>query len=241
MDSMALICSAGLLSCSEEKATLDNEIDSEIESDESNTGQDSADPVEILSWDQFIAELEVLSAKQHEAMWDQEAHVEAVAELMLRLDPEAQAVVDVLDNYSNNNPNFPELIPIHEVVDFEVTVIQFEAGEIIDMHNHPDMSGVIHCISGDIDIEGFNLLDERSADGNLLVERIAQVRLQSGDITSLTAERGNIHALMANEFTELLDVFTPPYAGDRITRYRWYQRLDQPYEGRQNVFEAWED
>ena len=41
------------------------------------------------------------------------------------------------------------------------------------------------------------------------------------------------------QYTELLDVFTPPYDGERLTRYRWYDREAEPYSG-DDVFEAWE-
>ena len=67
---------------------------------------------------------------QYQANWDQEEHVSAVSELMQRLDPAAQPVLDVINNYIDGNPNFPELTAIHESITFEVTVIQFESGEI---------------------------------------------------------------------------------------------------------------
>jgi len=205
---------------------------------DSSAGDEGA--LEVIGWDEFISELETLAAKQHESNWDQEAHVSAVSELMLQLDPNSQPVLDVLNNYLDDSPNFPELTPIHESIDFEVTIIQFEANEIIDLHNHPDMSGVIHCLSGDITIDGYNLLEETAENGNLLIEKIASIRMSPGDMTSLTAARGNIHALVAHEYTELLDVFTPPYAGDRIMRYRWYGRSENPIQGSDNIFEAWE-
>ena len=51
--------------------------------------------------------------------------------------------------------------------------------------------------------------------------------------------RANIHALVATQYTELLDVFTPPYDDERLTRYRWYERASEPIDGG-SVFEAWE-
>ena len=120
-----------------------------------------------------------------------------------------------------------------------VVTIEFDPGDEIPLHNHPDMTGVILCLSGKVDIQAFNLLEERSEDGRLLIERVDQVDLQPGQFASLTADRGNIHGLVAVEFTELLDVFTPPYDAERLERYRWYERSDDPVEGT-NIFAAWE-
>ena len=83
-------------------------------------------------------------------------------------------------------------------------------------------------------------LEEKADNGNLLIEKISSMRMRPGDLTSLTADRGNIHALAAHTFTELLDVFTPPYGGDRIVRYRWYGRADFPVTDNGTIYEAGE-
>ena len=134
---------------------------------------------------------------------------------------------------------FPELATVHEGGHFEVATLEFDAGDEIPLHNHPDMTGVIVCLSGQTEVEGFNLLDEVSDQGNLLLERIDQITLTPGDHCTLTADRGNIHSLVATEFTQLFDVFTPPYDDEKLERYRWYERELAPYEG-EHIFEAWE-
>jgi hypothetical protein len=88
-------------------------------------------------------------------------------------------------------------------------------------------------------VEAFNLLPTPSANGKLLIEQVVQDRLSPGVFATLTAEHGNIHRLEATEYTELLDVFTPPYDPERMKRYRWYERADEPIDGGA-VFEAWE-
>ena len=191
--------------------------------------------------DSFLEQLAILASDQHQQNWDTQAHVDAVANLMAQLDLEAQVLVDALSAYSNDNMNFPEITTIHEDIEFEVAILQFEAEEEIDLHNHPDMTGVIYCLKGEVHIEGFNLLQETSSNGKLLIQQVEDVTITTGEIATLTPERSNIHYLKAMEFTELLDVFTPPYsAGDRRSRYRWYQREDTPIEGRTDVYEAWE-
>ena len=95
------------------------------------------------------------------------------------------------------------------------------------------------CLSGRLEVEAFNLQERRSAGGALLLERVVQRELGPGDHCTLTATYGNIHSVRARTFTQLLDVFTPPYDEERLTRYRWYKRADAPYEG-DALFEAWE-
>ena len=182
-----------------------------------------------------------MAADQNNAEWNTEVHVNKVADLLTQLDLETQVLVDTLSAYSNGNTHFPEIKTIHKDIAFEVATLQFEPQEEIELHNHPDMTGVIFCLKGKLDIEGFNLLDEKSANGKLLIQQVENIRVSDGDIATLTPERSNIHYLKAQEFTELLDVFTPPYsAGDRRARYRWYKRSEKPVRGRPDVYEAWE-
>ena len=109
----------------------------------------------------------------------------------------------------------------------------------IDLHSHPDMTGGILCLAGEIEVESFNLLDEVSDDGKLLLERVEQKTLTTGLFSTLTANRNTIHGLRARMYTALLDVFTPPYDKDRSDRFRWYERELVPIEGTE-IFEAWE-
>ncbi|MEL6142351.1 MAG: hypothetical protein AAFU67_12100, partial [Bacteroidota bacterium] len=61
--------------------------------------------------------------------------------------------------------------------------------------------------------------------------------IKTGDVSILTAHEGNIHSIMPNEFTQLVDVFTPAYKHD--TNANWYAvNEDEFYQGRKNLFEA---
>ncbi len=196
-------------------------------------------PSAPVDWDTFLTDLETLARTQFSDDWDQESYVEEVKALMRLLDLEDDQLTALYADYVNANRDFPELLTVHDGGFFEVATLQFEPGEHIPLHNHPDMTGVIFCLSGRIDIEAFDLLDETSDDGNLLLRRVEEVSLVPGAFATLTASRGNIHALTAREFTELLDVFTPPYDDARIARYRWYDRAPETYDG-DAVYEAWE-
>ena len=73
-----------------------------------------------------------------------------------------------------------------------------------------------------------------------LLRRSSKNTLQPGDVATLTANRGNIHSLRATEFSQLLDVFTPPYNDDRSDRSRWLERDSEPIPGMDGqTFRAW--
>lgn len=199
-------------------------------------GDTGEPPPQPLDWTGFLDALADMAQDQYGAGWNHEDYVRAVSELMLRVDPQTRALADALSDYRDRFPGFPEITTLHEEIDFEVSVLQFEAGERIDLHNHPDMTGVIRCLSGDVSIESYDLVA-----GPVLLARLREtVRLTEGDTATLTPTRGNIHALEAHAFTELLDVFTPPYAGDRLQRYRWYGRAAEPTEPGGDVYQIWE-
>ncbi len=195
---------------------------------------------ERIDWASFLDAVAELADVQFTLDWDQEAYVEDVARLMRRLNLEDPAIVEAYSHYADEVRGFPEITEIYEEPGFELSTLEFEAGEVIDLHDHPGMTGVILCISGEVEIENFDQLDEISSDGHLLLQRTEQVTLTAGQSATLTAVRGNIHTLRANRFTQLLDVFTPPYDDERIRLSRWFQRTDTPYQNREGIFEAWE-
>ena len=149
-------------------------------------------------------------------------------------------LLEAYSGYADSYAGFPEIDTIHENDLFELAILQFEEGESIELHDHPGMTGVILCVSGDVTVDNFDLLEEQSSGGGLLLERVANVRMIPGQVGTLTADRGNIHTLQAHTFTQLLDVFTPPYTTASIEAARWFQRAQLPYQGRDGVYEAWE-
>ena len=194
---------------------------------------------QAMDWSAFVHALSVLAEKQFSAEWNQAAYVEEVISLMRLVDLDDAKFDDVYDGYVRARGAFPEIQSVHDGGHFKVASLEFEPGDEIRLHNHPDMTGVILCLSGSLELEAFNLVDRPSASGKLLLEQVLQTRLTPGKFATLTATHGNIHGLVATEYTELLDVFTPPYDAERFKRYRWYRRSDEPVEG-DTLFEAWE-
>lgn len=192
-----------------------------------------------IDWDTFLAELQAITRAQHRSDWDPSGHVARVVELMATLDITDPELQGHLDAYEETRRGFPQIRTVHDGGDFSVAVLQFEAGESIALHNHPRMTGVILCMTGSVRLEAFDRLDGRTPAGALRLRRVEDGTLGPGDLATLTETHGNIHALHAPEWCELLDVFTPPYTPDRLRDYRWYARSAVAVEG-DDIFAGWE-
>ena len=146
-------------------------------------------------------------------------------------------------------PNWIEASSLHKEVDFQVSLFQFEKGEYIPHHDHPDMTGVINVVSGNLLTKNYSIEEKFSTtrevvkNGRKEVLRKCVIReveneiVERGDVSILTAHEGNIHSIMPNELTQLVDVFTPAYKPD--TNANWYKvSEDGFYMGRENIFEV---
>ncbi len=191
-----------------------------------------------LRYAQLLERVATLAELQFDEGWDREAYVADVALLMSALDLDDPDLLALYSDYADRVRDFPEITTVEDNDLFEVSVLQFEAGDVIPLHDHPDMTGVILCVRGAVDIENFDVLDEASASGRLLLRRASQGTLRAGEVGTLTVDAGNVHTLTATEFTELLDVFTPGYNRDRALRSRYFARDAAAYDGRDGVYEA---
>lgn len=209
---------------------------------ESSPGEDS-EATGPLDWEAFLAAVAGLAELQFMEFWDQEAYVEEVAALMRTLNPQDPTLLRHLAESVGTYRNFPDIVTLVEGEDhaYDVAVVIFEAGEEIPLHDHPDMTGVILGLSGNVQIESYDILPEASAEGNLLLKQLWSGPVRPGELATLTATRGNVHYLKATERTELLDVFTPGYNQERSNRSRWFRRSESPVEGSSDTYEAWED
>jgi hypothetical protein len=60
---------------------------------------------------------------------------------------------------------------------------------------------------------------------------------KAGSVSMLTSHEGNIHSIMPNEFTQLVDIFTPAYKYD--TNANWYDVSESQLSMEQpNLYEA---
>ena len=203
-----------------------------------------------LNWDAFLERLTKLSKSQHQSQWNQKLYTEQVKQLLLQCNfPEFKNVKKEIEAYENKTPNWFEAAGLHNEVDFQVSLYQFEKGEYIPHHDHPDMTGVINVVSGNVLAKNYSIEEQLSSTREVVkngkkdvlqkctIKEVGNEIVSRGDVSILTAHDGNIHSIMPNEFTQLIDVFTPAYKHDTDTK--WYNvNEDGFYDGRKNIFEA---
>lgn len=203
-----------------------------------------------LNWDAFLERLTQLAKTQYQLPWNQKRYTKQVKKLLLQCNfPEFENVKQEIEAYENKRPNWFESASLYYEVDFQVSLFQFEKGEYIPHHDHPDMTGVINVISGNILSKNYTFEEELAStrevvkNGQTSVIKKCILRetekevIKAGDISILTAHEGNIHSIMPNEFTQLVDVFTPAYKHD--TNANWYKvNEDEFYKEYENLYEA---
>jgi hypothetical protein len=203
-----------------------------------------------LNWDAFLERLTLLSKSQHQLSWNEKKYTQQVKNLLLQCNfREFENVKKEMDGYVDKHPNKFESSRLHEEIDFEVSLFQFEKGEYISHHDHPEMTGVINVVSGNALLKNYTVEEQLSAPKKFLengmetytdrclIREIDNEIAKAGDVSILTSHEGNIHCLMPNEFTQLVDVFTPAYKAD--TRTKWYKvNEDGYYQNRKGIYEA---
>lgn len=197
-----------------------------------------AGETESVSWERFLELCHELSKSQFVPSWNQDTYTREVEGLVRRLKLDDSKIVEYIDRYQNMNLHFPEIRRMYYERQFQVSLLDFELGEKIPLHDHPDMTGVVYCTTGRIGVDHYDKLTETAENGNPLLRLERRLDMTAGDTATLTATRGNIHALNALRFTRMIDVFTPPYDRDRVRRSRYYDMDSSPYLGRDGVFEA---
>ncbi len=191
-----------------------------------------------LDWEKFITLLQEISTTQSNLDWDQGAYTEAVSKIVERLQLDDAHITKLTDQYENISPDFPEIRNLHKEELFEISLIEFAPGEGIPLHDHPDMTGVVLCMEGNVKVTHYDKLDVLTKDGRPLLKFHNHLNMKSGDIAMLTENQGNIHTLKAKEFTRMIDIFTPPYNIDRRDRARYYWLDDEEYQEQEGVFGA---
>lgn len=194
-----------------------------------------------INWDAFLSGVEREAAKQHLDSWSEEGYIQQAAQLAARLnlkDPELEkAFLKAQRGLGNGRVDFE---PLEKQRDFHVTLLQFEKEESISHHNHPEMTGVILCASGEIEVWNYDLLGEREEQDGVLLKETSHDLLAKGKVSTLTSKARNIHSLKAKELTQLVDIFAPPYDKDKVEKSIWYDLDPEPLDGRGKVHHAQE-
>ncbi len=189
-----------------------------------------------LDWQQFIDQVGALGEIQAGPGWNEAAQVDQVRALLMRLALDDQHLRAATARYVDAHRNFPEITELHRQRTFQVSLLEFAPGERIPLHDHPDMSGCMRCSEGRVVVRNFTLIQRPAPQDRVLLRQESVIPLVPGMAGTLTSTTGNIHDLVAESFTRLIDVFTPPYDGERIRRSRWF-KLD-PGPGADGLFTA---
>jgi len=195
-----------------------------------------------MHWEAFLEAVTKEAGKQHLDAWDQDTYVESIAALASRLHLEDPALTKAMEQISirlkQGKVDFKYL---EERVDFSLCLVQFDEGEIIRPHDHPGMTGMILCASGEIETTNFDpieLEEIKASEGHQLLKRVTRGILRKNEISTLTAKARNIHTLHARKVTQLVDIFTPPYNEERIGQSNWFEISPDPVPGHADLFEA---
>jgi len=202
-----------------------------------------------INWEAFLDAVAKEAAKQHLDQWNQDQYVASIAKLAGQLhleDPVLRQGMEQLGKrLKNERVDFGDL---ENRVDFSICLVQFDVGEFIPAHDHPGMTGMILCASGEIQTANYDeLIDPPVAPAaeavapvanHTVLRRVGQSVLRPNDISTLTAKERNIHTLKALKVTQLVDIFTPPYDHDRSERSRWFELDAEPRPNYPDLFQA---
>lgn len=193
----------------------------------------------VINWDAFLAAVNKEAAKQHLDDWNELTYVNKASALMARLnlkDPAlAKAFADTKKGLGNQRVDFYDL---ETQRDFEVCLLQFEQGEQISHHDHPEMTGVLLCATGKTDVWNYDLIGQRKQSKNVLLKQTSHALLTKGNVSTLTSKERNIHRLQAQSLTQLVDIFAPPYNKERAEKSSWYKVDTETFQGYENIYEA---
>jgi cysteamine dioxygenase len=207
-------------------------------------GRPKAD--QSMHWEAFLEAVAKEAAKQHLDRWNEEEYLLKISRLTQSLYLEDPVISLAMEKISERlKKGWVDFHYLEQNVDFAVCMLQFDVGEQIKPHNHPGMTGVILCASGEIQAQNYDLyktIEENEADGvrsgKYLLHQSMDATLRKGQLSTLTSQARNIHTLKASKVTQLIDIFTPPYNKERSEKSCWYELDEAPVAGSKTIYEA---
>ncbi len=195
-----------------------------------------------MHWEAFLEAVSKEANRQHLDAWNQDDYVRRISNMAGRLHLEDPALVKAMEQLSlrlkDGKVDFQYL---EKRVDFSLCLVQFDEGEVIRPHDHPGMTGMILCASGEIETWNYDVVEGSEiavSEGHQLLKCVDRAVLKKNDISTLTAKARNIHTLKAHKPTQLVDIFTPPYDKQKIEDSNWFELSADPVNGHENVYEA---
>ena len=192
-----------------------------------------------INWDAFLEGVAKEAAKQHLDRWNEAAYLKRAQAIAARLDLEDPILLEAFKKaekgIGNGRIDFDRL---EKHQDFQISYLQFEKGEQIRHHDHPGMTGVLLCATGELVSENFSLLDEERPEDRVLLQTAGTSVLKKGQTASLTSTTANIHRVEAHALTQVIDIFAPPYTRERIRGTKYFRVDEEVFEKRKGIFEA---
>ena len=184
-----------------------------------------------LSWGEYVEHVLHLGAGVRAPGFDAEAHAQRLAALSARLDladPTLEARFEGLER-GLEDAYVTERVAKRDTCG--LMLVSFVAGGRVGLHDHPEQSGFILCVGGQIEVDAFDVLPGAPP----RLRRVFCGSLGPGDTASLTPERANVHRLHCPIATRLVDVFTPPLTDALRATSRSFALME---EGEPGVFSA---
>ncbi len=179
----------------------------------------------LLSWDRFLDMLDECARDSSKTDWSQDDHVQHVASLARKLNFVDGALGEASARDLLAGRWAPTLDDLQKTQSFQVTLITFDEGEAIPLHNHPSMTGVMTCARGSIEVDEFDLVAKESS-GETTLRFLGTNHVKRRDVRTLTARDRNLHAVRAKALSQVVDIFTPAYDECRVHATEWYEAPD---------------
>lgn len=157
-----------------------------------------------LNWDAFLERLTQLAKRQYQLPWDQKSYTDQVKQIMLQCNfLEFENVKKEMEPYENKRPDWFESTNLHHEVDFQVSLFQFEKGEYLPHHDHPEMTGVLNVVSGNLLAKNYNIEEQLSSTREIkngecsftmkkcVLREVENEVLKAADVGALAANEGN--------------------------------------------------
>jgi hypothetical protein len=163
--------------------------------------------------------------------------VEHIAALARSLDLHDKALASARSGYRDIHRSQPEFKALLNTTEVQISLISFERGEVIPHHNHPDMTGVMVCATGSVQVNEYDLVGVPSPSGCLL-KSSGRRQLEPGSVATLTSRSRNVQSVHATAFSQIVDIFTPPYSDERNRKTRWFDVERFPVKESPDMFLA---
>lgn len=96
---------------------------------------------------------------------------------------------------------------------FQIGILTLYRSKKVPLHDHPDAFGAQYVISGKVSIKKYQYLNDKAEKKSIVeLQKVADLKLSQGEVSSYQPVRGNIHQLESlTERTVLLSMVIHPY------------------------------